>query len=604
MAAMHTISFYSYKGGTGRTLIVANIAKYLARFGKKVFALDFDLEAPGLHYKFAGPGGNVPKVSQGVVEYVYRFAVDGKDPEPLAQYVIKLEPGTPGAWPEGSIHLMPAGSAPSAKYWRKLAQINWHELFYSPDAKGVPFFLEFKKRIENEFSPDFLLIDSRTGITEIGGVVTSILPDEVVCLVMNNPESMEGTREVLRSINRAPRLPGVERIGLVPVLTRIPARHEDAEHNILKTLRRFFNEKASDLASTLNIDEILVIHSEPELELAESLRVGGGPTPPESLLLRDYLRLFARLVPKEVIDPYIAPVVRGVLDRAFDDPDSAQKDLESLTANYQHPEAFRALLKLYRLRKADPKLILRAAVHLWSFAGADEPLVWQAVKESLEQIESPEEDPDALAAVEEIWRAAGANDPEITFELADAYEDAEENHKVIRVVEEFLAKSGPTDEILLIYLRVLGELDEWEKASDVIVKNKPQFARNGELMAAWASLLLEKEDARGVEEFLAQESAGLFDLRNNDPVTFARLLVLGNKRGELDAFLREALRNTARGGRPSELLRLSELFGRYGKWEEFESTVKQLLSPNRAAELLDEANRMRYGEGRYRRGRY
>ena len=30
---MQTITFYSYKGGTGRSLLVANAAKYLNRFG-------------------------------------------------------------------------------------------------------------------------------------------------------------------------------------------------------------------------------------------------------------------------------------------------------------------------------------------------------------------------------------------------------------------------------------------------------------------------------------------------------------------------------------------------------------------------------------------
>ena len=49
---MRTITFYSYKGGVGRSLLVANAARYLSTLGKKVFALDLDLEAPGLHYKF------------------------------------------------------------------------------------------------------------------------------------------------------------------------------------------------------------------------------------------------------------------------------------------------------------------------------------------------------------------------------------------------------------------------------------------------------------------------------------------------------------------------------------------------------------------------
>ncbi|MCJ7630864.1 AAA family ATPase, partial [Candidatus Bathyarchaeota archaeon] len=49
---METITFYSYKGGVGRTLALANVAMYLTRFGQKVCIMDFDLEAPGLHYKF------------------------------------------------------------------------------------------------------------------------------------------------------------------------------------------------------------------------------------------------------------------------------------------------------------------------------------------------------------------------------------------------------------------------------------------------------------------------------------------------------------------------------------------------------------------------
>jgi len=44
---METVSFYSYKGGIVRTLLVANTAQFLAMSGRKVVALDLDLEAPG-----------------------------------------------------------------------------------------------------------------------------------------------------------------------------------------------------------------------------------------------------------------------------------------------------------------------------------------------------------------------------------------------------------------------------------------------------------------------------------------------------------------------------------------------------------------------------
>ena len=50
------ISFYSYKGGVGRTMAVANVGRLLAdqasRTGQRVLLIDWDLEAPGLQEYF------------------------------------------------------------------------------------------------------------------------------------------------------------------------------------------------------------------------------------------------------------------------------------------------------------------------------------------------------------------------------------------------------------------------------------------------------------------------------------------------------------------------------------------------------------------------
>ena len=45
---MFTVTFYSFKGGVGRTLALMNVAAELAKTGNNVAVLDFDLEAPGL----------------------------------------------------------------------------------------------------------------------------------------------------------------------------------------------------------------------------------------------------------------------------------------------------------------------------------------------------------------------------------------------------------------------------------------------------------------------------------------------------------------------------------------------------------------------------
>jgi len=43
------ITFYSYKGGTGRSMALANVAWILAMHGRRVLVIDWDFEAPGLH---------------------------------------------------------------------------------------------------------------------------------------------------------------------------------------------------------------------------------------------------------------------------------------------------------------------------------------------------------------------------------------------------------------------------------------------------------------------------------------------------------------------------------------------------------------------------
>ena len=46
------VTFYSYKGGTGRSMAVANVAWMLALNGLRVLVIDWDLEAPGIHRYF------------------------------------------------------------------------------------------------------------------------------------------------------------------------------------------------------------------------------------------------------------------------------------------------------------------------------------------------------------------------------------------------------------------------------------------------------------------------------------------------------------------------------------------------------------------------
>jgi len=47
-------TFYSYKGGVGRSMALANVAEYLYSRGARIIIVDWDLDAPGLENYFFG----------------------------------------------------------------------------------------------------------------------------------------------------------------------------------------------------------------------------------------------------------------------------------------------------------------------------------------------------------------------------------------------------------------------------------------------------------------------------------------------------------------------------------------------------------------------
>ena len=80
------ITFYSYKGGTGRTMAMANVAWIIASHGKRVLTIDWDLESPGLH-KFFHPFLDESTVSAtpGVIEIINEYASAAVDPGPRSK---------------------------------------------------------------------------------------------------------------------------------------------------------------------------------------------------------------------------------------------------------------------------------------------------------------------------------------------------------------------------------------------------------------------------------------------------------------------------------------------------------------------------------------
>src|SRR5260370_10909342 len=90
---MKTITFYSYKGGNGRTLAAANFAVYLAKLGLKVVIMDFDLDAPGVDSKF--PHFVLPKGQLGLIDYILQFQNSGSNPGPISDIYCTIPISSP-----------------------------------------------------------------------------------------------------------------------------------------------------------------------------------------------------------------------------------------------------------------------------------------------------------------------------------------------------------------------------------------------------------------------------------------------------------------------------------------------------------------------------
>ncbi|MDD5261251.1 MAG: AAA family ATPase [Methylacidiphilales bacterium] len=187
------ITFYSYKGGVGRTLALANIGALLARNGRRVVLIDFDLEAPGLD---SFKAFEKTKGKDGVVEYVSQFIHSHKAPK-IEDYVY---PCTLEKNVRGKLWVMPAGKKDSA-YNRKRSDIPWSELFES--GIGQPFIENWKAAIEQAYQPDYVLVDSRTGLTDVGGICTLGFPNLVVMLFSLNEQNLQGTAAVAKALGKA-----------------------------------------------------------------------------------------------------------------------------------------------------------------------------------------------------------------------------------------------------------------------------------------------------------------------------------------------------------------------------------------------------------------
>ena len=245
---MHIVTFYSFKGGTGRSMALVNVAVELAKSGLRVLVVDFDLEAPGLDtFNLPRP----QKVTRGVVDLVLDYLDKGQSPD-VSEFVYKS--ALPNA--DGQLWVMPSGGA-DLEYDSRFKSINWRQLY--KDRDGYLLFEDVKTQWEQLLKPDYVLIDSRTGHTDVAGICTRQLPDSVVLFFFPNEQNRRGLETVVRQVRAEAETDRKKTIKLHFVMSNVPELDDE---------EGFLANNVARLKESLKFEELsAIIHHYPSLAL-------------------------------------------------------------------------------------------------------------------------------------------------------------------------------------------------------------------------------------------------------------------------------------------------------------------------------------------------
>ena len=189
-------------------MALVNAACILAGRGRRVLMIDFDLEAPGLTMlalkQLTSPTQTCPA---GLVDLIHD-TLTAPDNSPLAdkdnparyaeEYVCSLNiPEHLVRSKGGKLDMMPCGRLDTG-YEERLYSIDFAQLY--AEGIGQPLFKHLRNLIRDSKLYDYILIDSRTGFSDEGGISTRDLADHILVLTGLNRQNIEGTVRFLRRL--------------------------------------------------------------------------------------------------------------------------------------------------------------------------------------------------------------------------------------------------------------------------------------------------------------------------------------------------------------------------------------------------------------------
>lgn len=320
-----TVTFYSFKGGVGRTTALTHVASILAMRGLKVVAVDLDLEAPGLSTAF----DLKPQPKYGIVDYFYErsYLPEGVE-RSISIAEIFGEVRIPNA--TGRLFVVPAGSL-NIDYISKVDDLHATTVIEGNNS----LWSIFKREIQEQLKPDIILVDSRTGINQWGALSLIQAADEAIIFMFPNEQNKQGIEVLLRSLQT---LQSLKNLSINFVFSPVPditpvglSKVQSIWESLMKTIKTATNEN-------YEADE-------------DESEVDNHQTPREELLVIPYL------LPIALADSYPVPVTQDYYTKIANSIDEKTDELKRSIVLNTTEQRWKIIASLHfpEVNAADPK---------------------------------------------------------------------------------------------------------------------------------------------------------------------------------------------------------------------------------------------------------
>ena len=254
------VTFYSYKGGVGRSQLAAHLAAYLCYYeNRRVLILDWDLEAPGIELFFFKDAGEEKRQSlkKGLMDlfinYVQLLRSEANVKEEQLPYFTEEYINTLISTHQGGkIDLITAIKYDN-DFSKRINEFDWYDFYENRQGK---VYMEFLKDRLNDLPYDYIFIDSRTGVSDYSGICNIQMPQLNVMVMAATYQNIEGSLKVAQNIYKSPYIQSKKYRSnwIMPILSRLDTQDNQGVAKWMAYFRKTFSPFIADYLKVINPD--------------------------------------------------------------------------------------------------------------------------------------------------------------------------------------------------------------------------------------------------------------------------------------------------------------------------------------------------------------